>query len=50
MGDWIRALAHDGQLRWIGPEKGAIHLAVGAIVNAFWDLWGKLRTNQYGNF
>ena len=26
MGDWIRSLAHDGQLRWIGPEKGAIHL------------------------
>ena len=26
MGDWIRSLAHDGQLRWIGPEKGVIHL------------------------
>lgn len=38
----MRTLAHDGQLRWIGPEKGAIHMAVAAIVNAFWDLWAKM--------
>ncbi|WP_370931642.1 L-fuconate dehydratase [Bartonella sp. DGB1] len=31
----------DSQLRWIGPDKGAIHLATGAIVNAVWDLWAK---------
>ena len=31
----------DAQLRWIGPEKGAIHLATAAIVNAVWDLWAK---------
>lgn len=31
----------DSQLRWIGPEKGAVHLAVGAVVNALWDLWAK---------
>lgn len=31
----------DSQLRWIGPEKGVIHLALGAIVNALWDLWAK---------
>ena len=32
-------LTSDSQLRWIGPEKGAIHLATGAVVNAAWDLW-----------
>ena len=31
----------DSQLRWIGPDKGAIHLATGAVVNAVWDLWAK---------
>ncbi|KAG1470157.1 hypothetical protein G6F56_002846 [Rhizopus delemar] len=31
----------DSQLRWIGPEKGVIHLATGAVINAIWDLWGK---------
>src|SRR5690606_22652502 len=48
--DWIRAdpgrfwahLSADSQLRWIGPEKGVIHLAMGAIVNAAWDLMGKV--------
>jgi L-galactonate dehydratase len=29
-------------LRWIGPEKGVIHLALGAVVNALWDLWAKI--------
>jgi L-fuconate dehydratase len=37
---WHRVTS-DSQLRWIGPEKGAIHLATGAIVNAAWDLWAK---------
>src|SRR6202165_1691995 len=32
----------DSQLRWIGPEKGAIHLATAAVVNAVWDLWAKV--------
>lgn len=32
---------NDCQLRWIGPEKGVIHLALGAVVNALWDLWAK---------
>ena len=31
----------DSQLRWIGPQKGAIHLATAAVINAVWDLWGK---------
>ena len=38
-----RALASDGQLRWLGPEKGVMHLATAAIVNAVWDLWAKTR-------
>ncbi|KAK4180250.1 enolase C-terminal domain-like protein [Triangularia setosa] len=36
-----RHLVNDSQLRWIGPEKGVIHLALGAVVNALWDLWAK---------
>ena len=47
--DWVREnpgrfwrhMTSDSQLRWIGPDKGAIHLATGAVVNAVWDLWGK---------
>ncbi|OJD31705.1 l-galactonate dehydratase [Diplodia corticola] len=42
--DWgktWRYLVADSQLRWIGPEKGVIHLALGAVVNAIWDLWAK---------
>jgi L-fuconate dehydratase len=31
----------DSQLRWLGPEKGVIHLAAAAVINAVWDLWGK---------
>src|SRR5580658_4676310 len=40
-GFW-RRLTGESQLRWIGPEKGAIHLATAAIVNAAWDLWAKV--------
>ena len=36
-----RTLANDPQLRWLGPEKGVIHLALAAIVNAVWDLYAK---------
>jgi L-fuconate dehydratase len=39
-GFWGR-LTQDSQLRWLGPEKGVAHLAVAALVNALWDLWGK---------
>ena len=35
-------LIADSQLRWLGPEKGVIHMAIGAIVNAAWDLAAKL--------
>ncbi|EFX02777.1 mandelate racemase muconate lactonizing enzyme family protein [Grosmannia clavigera kw1407] len=41
-GQTWRHLVNDSQLRWIGPEKGVIHLALGAVVNAVWDLWAKV--------
>lgn len=41
MGQFWRDITSDSQLRWIGPDKGAIHLATGAVVNAVWDLWAK---------
>ncbi len=41
MGRFWRQVTSDSQLRWIGPDKGAIHLATGAVVNAVWDLWAK---------
>ncbi|MBQ1076579.1 fuconate dehydratase [Micromonospora sp. C31] len=37
-----RSLSADVQLRWLGPEKGVIHMATGALVNAVWDLRAKL--------
>jgi L-fuconate dehydratase len=37
------ALTNESQLRWIGPEKGVLHLATAAVVNAVWDLWAKQR-------
>src|ERR671932_2735707 len=40
-GRFWRDVTGDSQLRWIGPEKGAIHLATAALVNAVWDLWAK---------
>jgi L-fuconate dehydratase len=42
MGAFWRRVTGDSQLRWIGPDKGAIHLATAAVVNAVWDLWGKM--------
>lgn len=41
MGEFWRMITGDSQLRWVGPEKGVIHLATAAIVNAVWDLWAK---------
>ena len=40
-GQFWRHLTNDSQLRWIGPEKGVVHLALAAIVNALWDLYAK---------
>jgi L-fuconate dehydratase len=42
MGAYWRELVSASQLRWVGPEKGVIHLATAAMVNALWDLWAKL--------
>jgi L-fuconate dehydratase len=41
-GAFWKHLTGDSQLRWIGPEKGVIHLATAAVVNALWDLWAKI--------
>jgi L-fuconate dehydratase len=40
-GGFWRRFASDSQLRWLGPEKGVVHLALAAIVNAIWDLYAK---------
>jgi L-fuconate dehydratase len=42
MGTFWRSLVGDSQLRWVGPEKGVLHLATAAMVNAVWDLWAKV--------
>jgi L-fuconate dehydratase len=42
MGAWWQRFANPDQLRWVGPEKGVLHLAVAALVNAVWDLWAKV--------
>src|SRR6185369_15948390 len=39
-GFWLR-ISSDSQVRWLGPEKGAIHLATGALVNSVWDLYAR---------
>jgi len=41
MRDFWRSLTSEDQLRWLGPEKGVMHLATAAVVNAVWDLWAK---------
>ena len=38
---FYRDLTLDKQLRWLGPEKGILHMATGALINAVWDLWAK---------
>lgn len=42
MAGFWHMITGDSQLRWVGPEKGVIHLATAAIVNAVWDLWAKV--------
>lgn len=42
MAGFWRMITGDSQLRWLGPEKGVIHLATGAVVNAVWDLYAKI--------
>jgi len=41
LGPFGRELTHDPQLRWLGPEKGVVHMACGALINALWDLRAK---------
>jgi L-fuconate dehydratase len=41
MGSTWRELVHDSQPRWLGPEKGVVHMAIGALINALWDLSAK---------
>ena len=41
LGDAWRVLVHDSQLRWLGPEKGVMHMAISAVINALWDLAAK---------
>ena len=41
--DLYRRLTADSQLRWVGPEKGVIHMAAAAVINAVWDLWARAR-------
>jgi L-fuconate dehydratase len=42
LGGFWKEIVHDSQLRWLGPEKGVMHMAVSAVVNALWDLRAKL--------
>jgi len=42
MAGFWRSLASESQLRWVGPEKGVIHLATAALVNAVWDLYARV--------
>ena len=41
LGSFCRELTTDSQLRWLGPEKGILHMATGALLNAVWDLWAR---------
>ena len=41
MAAFCRQLTDDSQFRWLGPEKGVIHLATGALINAVWDLYAR---------
>jgi L-fuconate dehydratase len=42
LGEFGRRLSHDSQLRWLGPEKGVVHMAAAALVNAAFDLAGRV--------
>ena len=41
LGAFARSLTSDSQLRWLGPEKGVMHMAIGAVINAAWDMAGR---------
>uniref|UniRef100_A0A915KVV7 Uncharacterized protein n=1 Tax=Romanomermis culicivorax TaxID=13658 RepID=A0A915KVV7_ROMCU len=39
---FYREFTNESQLRWLGPEKGVVQLAVAAVLNGIWDLWAKV--------
>jgi L-fuconate dehydratase len=41
LGAFSKELVHEPHLRWLGPEKGVVHMAAGAVINAAWDLRAK---------
>ena len=49
MGATWRWLVYDSQLRAVGPEKGVMHMAIGAVINAMWDLKAKRSDCPCGN-
>jgi L-fuconate dehydratase len=42
-GSWQKHMADEQQLRWLGPHKGVVQLALASVTNACWDLWAKSR-------
>lgn len=48
--DLYRRLTGDSQLRWVGPEKGVIHLAAAAVINAVWDLYARMQHKPVWQF
>ena len=47
LGHIARDLVSDSQIRWLGPEKGLTHMAVGAVLTALWDLVAKLEGKPF---
>ncbi|KAK0158756.1 hypothetical protein PV328_009712 [Microctonus aethiopoides] len=41
--EFWRKITSESQLRWLGPEKGVIHLATAAVINSLWDLWARIK-------
>lgn len=50
LGAFARSLTSDSQLRWLGPEKGVMHMAIGAVINAAWDLAARLAKKPVWQF
>ncbi|MGO4521232.1 L-fuconate dehydratase [Dyella sp. 2RAF44] len=50
LGAFARQLTGDSQLRWLGPEKGVMHMAIGAVINAAWDLAARVANKPVWRF
>jgi len=50
LGAFARQLTGDSQLRWLGPEKGVMHMAIGAVINAAWDLAARMAKKPVWRF